>query len=115
MLNNLPFLDLHGENREVTRILVNEFISDNIKMGNYKICIIHGIGDGILRREVRSILLKDARVEKFYIDFFNVGSTIVELKEKYWQEICYVVSYRAHKQRGNIYVYWRKAKERLTN
>lgn len=80
--NNLPFLDLHGENREVTRILVKQFISDNIKMGNYKICIIHGIGTGILKNEVRNILINDERVEKFYIDFFNVGTTIVELKIK---------------------------------
>ena len=83
MQNNLPTIDLHGENREVTRILVEQFISDNIKIGNYKICIIHGIGSGILRKEVRKILEHDNRVQKFYIDFFNVGTTIVELKEKY--------------------------------
>ena len=82
MLNNLPSLDLHGENREVTRVLVKQFISDNIKMGKYKICIIHGIGTGILKKEVRNILENDARVDKFYIDFFNVGTTIVELREK---------------------------------
>ena len=80
--NNLPSLDLHGENREVTRILVKQFISDNIKMGNYKICIIHGIGTGILKREVRNVLENDERVKDFYIDFFNVGTTIVELQEK---------------------------------
>ena len=82
MLNNLPSLDLHGENREVTRVLVKQFISDNIKMGKYKICIIHGIGTGILKKEVRNILENDARVDKLYIDFFNVGTTIVELREK---------------------------------
>ena len=82
MLNNLPFLDLHGENREVTRILVKEFISDNLKMGNYKICIIHGIGTGALKNEVRNVLTEDNRVKKFYIDFFNIGTTIVELEEK---------------------------------
>ena len=80
--NNIPSLDLHGENREVTRILVKQFISDNIKMGNYKICIIHGIGTGILKKEVRSVLENDERVKHFYIDFFNVGTTIVELQEK---------------------------------
>ena len=80
--NNLPSLDLHGENREVARILVDEFISDSIKMGNYKICIIHGIGTGILKNEVRNFLKNDARVKNFYIDFFNIGTTIVELQEK---------------------------------
>ena len=83
MLNsNLPSLDLHGENRETTRILVKQFISDNIKMGNYKICIIHGIGTGILKKEVRNVLENDLRVQNFYIDFFNIGTTIVELNEK---------------------------------
>ena len=83
MFNSLPTLDLHGETRETARILVNQFIDDNIKMGNYKISIVHGIGTGTLRKEVREFLLHDKRIEKFYIDFFNVGCTIVKIREKY--------------------------------
>ena len=79
MLNNIPQLDLHGETRDTARILVNEFISDNIKLGNYKVLIIHGIGSGIIRKEVHNVLRRDARIKKFYIDFFNVGCTIVEI------------------------------------
>lgn len=81
--NSMPTLDLHGETRETARILVDEFISDNVKMRNYKIVIIHGIGTGILKKEVHEFLKRDKRVEKFYIDFFNIGCTIVEIREKY--------------------------------
>ena len=80
--NNMVTLDLHGENKETAKILVNQFISDNIKMGNYRIIIIHGIGSGILKKEVHEFLKKDKRIEKFYIDFFNIGCTIVEIKRK---------------------------------
>lgn len=79
MFSNIPQLDLHGETRDTARILINEFISDNIKLGNYKILIIHGIGTGIIRKEAHKVLKQDARVKNFYIDFFNVGSTVVEL------------------------------------
>ncbi len=81
MINNLPSLDLHGETRETARILINEFITDSIKMGNYKIVIIHGIGTGKLRNETQDVLKHDNRIEKFYIDFFNVGSTVVEIRK----------------------------------
>ena len=79
MFNNIPKLDLHGETRDTARILINEFISDNIKLGNYKVLIIHGIGTGIIKKETHKVLRQDARVKKFYIDFFNVGCTVVEM------------------------------------
>ena len=81
MYSNIPTLDLHGENKDTARILINEFISDNIKLGNKKILIIHGIGKGILKKETHELLRKDCRIEKFYVDFFNLGSTVVEIKE----------------------------------
>ena len=81
MINSIPSLDLHGETREMVKILIDEFITDNIKMGNYKVLIIHGIGSGILKNETQNVLKNDNRIDKFYIDFFNVGSTIVEIKE----------------------------------
>ena len=75
-------LDLHGESREITRVLVDEFINDSVKMGDEKVVIIHGIGTGTLRREVQKCLKRNKCVDKFYIDFFNVGQTIVEMKVK---------------------------------
>ena len=81
MYNSFPVLDLHGETEDVARILINEFITDSIKMGNYKVLIIHGKGTGKLKKITQDVLKHDNRIEKFYIDFFNIGSTIVEIKQ----------------------------------
>ena len=75
-------LDLHGETREIARILIEEFIRDSIKMGEEKVKIIHGIGTGVLKKEVQKVLKNNRNVEKSYIDFFNIGQTIVVLKKK---------------------------------
>lgn len=75
-------LDLHGETREIARILIEEFIRDSIKMGEEKVKIIHGIGTGVLKKEVQKVLKNNKNVEKSYIDFFNIGQTIVVLKKK---------------------------------
>lgn len=75
-------LDLHGETREIARILIEEFIRDSIKMGEEKVKIIHGIGTGVLKKEVQKVLKNNKNVEKSYIDFFNIGQTIVILNKK---------------------------------
>ena len=49
-IDNLPTLDLHGFDRETARVLINDFINDNIKLKNQFVIIIHGIGGGILRQ-----------------------------------------------------------------
>lgn len=77
---NLPSLDLHGETRDTARVLINDFIRDNIKMKNDKIIIIHGIGTGILKRETQNVLRNNKSVIEFGIDYMNEGSTIVRLK-----------------------------------
>ncbi len=77
--SNIPQLDLHGENRDSARILVNEFVSDNYKLKKDIIVIIHGIGTGILRKEVHATLKSNKYVGKYYLDNFNIGCTIVEL------------------------------------
>src|SRR5574344_267929 len=74
--NNLPSLDLHGENRDTTRVLVNEFINDNYKLGKEEVVIIHGIGEGILKKEVHKVLKNNKKVINFKIDNFNTGCTI---------------------------------------
>ena len=83
-MNNIPTLDLHGEYSFSAEILVKDFIGDNITLHNKKICIVHGIGEGIIKKTVHKVLKEDKRIKGYYIDFFNPGCTIVELKEKVW-------------------------------
>ncbi len=78
---NVPSLDLHGMDREITKILVKEFIRDHYKMGYEKVIIIHGIGTGVLKKTVQEVLNKEKLVENFYLDFFNIGTTVVTLKK----------------------------------
>ena len=78
--NNMPQLDLHGEDRIGARIKVNTFINDNYKLGILEIAIIHGVGKGILKNEVLSILKNNKRVDTYNIDMFNEGCTLVRLK-----------------------------------
>lgn len=77
---NLPSLDLHGETRDTARVLINDFIRDNIKIKNDKILIIHGIGTGILKKETQVVLSNNKNVIEYGLDYMNEGSTIVRLK-----------------------------------
>jgi len=85
---NLPTLDLHGETSFSTPFLVNTFISDNKKMGNKKILIIHGKGSGIVRKVTHSTLKKNKFVSKYYIDGGNDGQTIVQI---IWQNRLFLI------------------------
>lgn len=78
-LNILPSIDVHGCTRDMIKHILNEFINDNIKMCNKKIIIIHGKGSGILKNEIHELLSRDKRVNKYYLDGFNIGQTIIEL------------------------------------
>lgn len=79
-LSILPSIDVHGYNRDMIRCILNEFINDNIKLHNKKIIIIHGKGNGILKDEIHFLLKNDKRVSRYYLDGFNIGETIIELK-----------------------------------
>ena len=63
--SNIPTLDLHGETRESSRVLVNEFINDNCLLKNKTIVIIHGIGSGILKKEVHLTLKNNKKVKNY--------------------------------------------------
>ena len=89
--DSLPKIDLHGFDRDSARVLhgfdrdsarvaINDFINDNIKMGNQIITIIHGVGSGIIRKTTAETLSKNKNVEEFKTDYFNQGCTIVKLK-----------------------------------
>lgn len=80
-----PTLDLHGEYQISAKILTEEFLNDNISLHQKKLCIIHGIGQDILRKTVHDILKRDKRIKTYHIDYFNPGCTIVEIKEKLYE------------------------------
>ena len=79
LYKNLPTLDLHGENRYNDLVLTDEFIKDNLKLGNKLIIIIHGIGQGILKENIHKFLKNKKEVKAYKTDIFNPGMTIIEL------------------------------------
>lgn len=80
--NNKPSLDLHGESKDIAIVLVKEFIYDNYRLNNKQITIVHGIGSGILKKAVHEELRKNKYVQDYKIDFFNIGTTLVNLIDK---------------------------------
>lgn len=78
---NMPQIDLHGETRDSSRVLVKEFINDNYKMKIYEVAIVHGIGTGILKKEVHKVLKESKIVQEYGLDNFNSGCTLVKLVE----------------------------------
>ena len=83
-LSSIRSIDLHGMDRITARITVDEFITDLIRLKEKKGVIIHGIGSGILRKEVSMYLSHDKRVKEYKLDFMNPGCTVITLEEG-WQ------------------------------
>lgn len=82
LYKNLPTLDLHGENRFNAVVLADEFIKDNLKLGNELILIVHGIGTGILKESIHRFLKTKREVKAYRTDIFNSGVTVIELDTK---------------------------------
>ena len=57
-----------------------EFINDNKILKNDIICIIHGIGSGIIRNEINNVLKKCNDVIDYKLFYNNVGCTLVKIK-----------------------------------
>ena len=66
--------------RDYARILINEFIDDNYSLKEQTIKIIHGNGTGIIKKTTQETLKRNKKVEKYKINNFNSGETIVILK-----------------------------------
>ena len=79
-LERYPKIDLHGYDRDSARMATNDFINENIILGNDTIIIIHGIGSGIVKSEVHNLLKSNKFVLEYKTDNFNSGLTIVKLK-----------------------------------
>lgn len=78
-IDNLPSVDLHGFDRDSARVKVLEFIKDNLKMKNDIICIVHGVGSGIIKNEIHSTLKRHKNVIEYKLFYRNIGCTIVKL------------------------------------
>lgn len=79
-VNNLPSIDLHGLDRDTARLKVLEFIKDNKIIKNEIICIVHGIGNGIIKTEVHNTLKRNKNVIDYKLFYNNTGCTIVKIK-----------------------------------
>ena len=79
-IDRFPKIDLHGLTSDIAAVAVNDFILDQKKLKNEIIVIVHGIGNGILRRRVQEVLKKNKNVSDFCIYYSNNGCTIVRLK-----------------------------------
>ena len=79
-LDILPKIDLHGYDMESARVATNDFIEEAIKMRYSKVVIIHGIGEGKVKKSVHDTLSKNKNVITYKIDNTNIGCTIVEIK-----------------------------------
>ena len=78
----LPKIDVHGMDKKYTIIKLDEFITDSLKLHNYHICIIHGIGTGALKKEIHEYLKNDKRVNSYNVSIPNIGQTEIYLKEE---------------------------------
>ena len=79
-ISKLPTVDLHGESSDIASVIINDFISDNIKQKNYIIAIIHGKGSGILKKTTIETLKNNKDVLDYKICYFNDGMTLVKLR-----------------------------------
>lgn len=79
-IDNLPTLDLHGFTSDIAKVMVNDFIKDNLKCKNEFIVIIHGFGSYILKNTTHEILKRNKFVKDYKLFIYNAGCTIVQLK-----------------------------------
>ena len=75
-----PVLNVHGETTDTVVFFLNDFIKDNVKLGNTYVGIIHGRSSNILRNRVHELLRKNKDVDSYRLDIWNPGLTIVKLK-----------------------------------
>ena len=79
-IDSYPKIDLHGLDRDTARVYVTDFINDNQTMKNEIFVVIHGIGNGILRKTVHETLKSNKKVIEYKTFYNNNGSTIVKIK-----------------------------------
>ena len=63
ILNKYPKIDVHGETTDTVVAVVNSFVTDNYKMKEQYIVIIHGKGSGVLKKKVHELLKNNKLVD----------------------------------------------------
>ena len=76
-LAKCPYIDIHQEYSSIAKIIIENFITENLKLGQEKILILHGKGTGTLRRTTHEVLKHHPKVAKYYYDGINDGLTVV--------------------------------------
>lgn len=79
-LDILPSIDLHGFDRESARVATSDFILENKILNNKELVIIHGIGEGIIKKTVHYELSKNKDVLEYKVANNNIGCTIVKIR-----------------------------------
>ncbi len=78
-----PQIDLRGMRGEEALMEVEKYLDKALMMGFDKIRILHGKGDGILRKIIRESLKKYKEVKSLedeHVDFGGDGITVVKLQ-----------------------------------
>ena len=75
-------IDLHGLDSNYASILFKDFILDHYKLRNKYLSIIHGRGQGILRKRIHEDLKRNKLVKEYKLNMFNDGETLVVLDLK---------------------------------
>ncbi len=79
-LYNAPHLDIHGYDRYGAIAVVDNFIDNSLRIEAKKIVVVHGKGEGILKKSLHDYLKHDKRIISYKTNNYNDGETIIELK-----------------------------------
>lgn len=77
-----PLIDIRGKRADESIQLIESFIDESVLLNIHQIKILHGKGDGILRKVIRQYLSKRKEVLHFddeMIELGGAGITVVEL------------------------------------
>ena len=76
-------IDVRGQNLEDAKMLVEKYIDDAVMAGLETVNIIHGRGEGILKKGIREMLTKNKNVSSWKRGEYNEGGegvSIVKIK-----------------------------------
>lgn len=81
-INRLSKIDLHGYDYQSAYVATNDFIEESYLLNQKDVVIVHGIGEGIVKKSVHDALSRNKKVKEYKICPDNIGCTIVEIISK---------------------------------